>query len=208
MEKRFAKFISKILHPFYMPTYGLLILYNSFLKSFFSLHEKASSFLIVFSFTIFVPALIIVFLLQTKRISNFNISDRKERTIPFLCVFCCYVLCAIVLLSSPLKSSFISIFIIGSAISILFLTIISVWWKISAHLTGIGGLCGTILGSCLWLNFIPLNLFVFCILLAGILAYARIELKEHTLTQTIGGFSLGFICLFLSNLFFAWTNSI
>lgn len=204
MEKRFANFISKLLHPFLIPTYGLLILYNSFLKSFFSFHEKVISVSVVFFFTVFLPALIIVFLRRQKKISNFNISDRKERTTPFLYVFYCYMLCAIVLLSSQLESSFISVFIIGSAIAIRFLTTISVWWKISAHLTGIGGLCGTIFGSCLWINVVPLNLFVLCTLLAGILAYSRISLKEHTLAQTIGGFSLGFICLFLANLFFIW----
>jgi hypothetical protein len=206
METRFAELISRILHPFYMPIYGLLILYNSAFSTIFSGYEKITSLLILFLFTILFPALIILRFRKKRKISDFNISNRKERFIPFLCVFCCYVLCAVVFIRFHLIPSFLSVFLLGSAVSILFLILISFFWKISAHLTGIGGLCGTIFGTCLWLNINTLNLFVLCVLLAGVLAYARITLQQHSLAQTISGFLLGFTCLFLSNLFFVWVK--
>lgn len=202
MEKHFAEFVSRILHPFYMTTYGLLILFNSSLKLLFSTQEKAVTLIVLFIFTLLLPALIIFFLHKKKKISNFNISNRKERTIPFLCVFFCYMLCAVLLITFGLTPSFIPMLLIGSAFSILFLTLISFGWKISAHLTGIGGLCGTIFGTSLWLNVNTMNIFIIVILLSGVLAYARIVLKEHTLGQTLCGFLLGFFCLFLSNLIF------
>lgn len=202
MEKHFAEFVSRILHPFYMTTYGLLILFNSSLKLLFSTQEKAVSLIVLFIFTLLLPALIIFLLHKKKKISNLNISNRKERTVPFLCVFCCYILCTVVLISLGITPSFIPMLLVGSALSILFLTVISFGWKISAHLTGIGGLCGTIFGISWWLNVNTMNIFIIVILLSGILAYARIVLKEHTLGQSLCGFLLGFFCLFLSNLIF------
>lgn len=74
---------------------------------------------------------------------------------------------------------------------------INSFWKISAHLCGIGGLCGAFFGLS-WIfsaNNLPLMLTL--VLLSVLLGWARLECRAHTLPQLAAGFLLGFAGGFL-----------
>jgi membrane-associated phospholipid phosphatase len=83
-------------------------------------------------------------------------------------------------------------FALVSTISVVLVTIITIKWKISAHLTGIGGLTGMIFSLLLKTNGNLLIWFFISILLAGILGSARLVMDAHSPKQIYSGFAVGF----------------
>ncbi len=86
---------------------------------------------------------------------------------------------------------------VGSTLSLVIITLINTRWKISAHLSGIGGLTGGVFAYAYVLSINPLGLMILMILFSGLTALSRIELKAHTPGQTLAGFTIGFLMVFL-----------
>ena len=86
---------------------------------------------------------------------------------------------------------------VGSTLSLIAILLINRRWKISAHLSGIGGLTGGIFGYSYFLGINPLGLLVAMLVLSALTALSRIELKAHTPGQTLAGFTVGFLMVFL-----------
>ena len=60
-----------------------------------------------------------------------------------------------------------------------------------------GGLVGGIFGVAYVAAINPVWTIVAAIIISGLVAISRILLKAHTLSQVIGGFILGFLCVFI-----------
>ena len=89
---------------------------------------------------------------------------------------------------------------IGAMIALVAVTVINHWWKISAHLTGIGGLLGGICSFALYYGHLPITLIIITLVWALILMYARLYLQAHTPLQVVCGLLLGLLCTFIPNL--------
>ena len=137
-----ARIFSIILQPIFIPLYGVILL-TEFDPILFNLSISAKSliWLIVFLTTGIFPALIVGIGMKYGGVSDGFISDRTERPIPFFLTFLSYLLCAYLLSCVKLNSFYIAP-ILGAAASILVILPINYFWKISAHLSGMGGLCG------------------------------------------------------------------
>jgi hypothetical protein len=90
-------------------------------------------------------------------------------------------------------SSFISAFLLASAMSLLMVTIITGFWKISTHMTGMGGLTGLILALSYVFDADTMYYLVIVLFLSGLLAAARIRLDAHKPAEIYTGYILGFI---------------
>jgi membrane-associated phospholipid phosphatase len=95
---------------------------------------------------------------------------------------------------------FLLLVVIGAMVALLAVTVINHWWKISAHLTGIGGLLGGICSFALSYSMLPMALIIIVLVLSLLLMYARLYLNAHTPLQVIGGYLLGLICTFIPTL--------
>jgi membrane-associated phospholipid phosphatase len=73
-------------------------------------------------------------------------------------------------------------------------------WKISAHLTGIGGLLGGVCSFALYYSTLPLGLVITILTASLILMYARLYLHAHTPLQVVCGLLLGILSTFIPNL--------
>jgi membrane-associated phospholipid phosphatase len=91
---------------------------------------------------------------------------------------------------------------VGSAISIFIIVFINLKWKISAHTAGIGGLAGAIFGVSYRLAINPLWFLVVILSISALVAISRIGLRAHTPGQTLAGFVVGFLTVFLPCLYF------
>ena len=89
---------------------------------------------------------------------------------------------------------------VGAIAALLAVAIINRWWKISAHLTGIGGLLGGICSFSLCYVTLPIGLIITVLLLSLLLMYARLYLQAHTPMQVVCGYLLGLVCTFLPSL--------
>ncbi len=201
--KALANILSTIFHPLLMATYGCLLVFfgltNTIYYIFTPLKIKLIMTFIVFVFTFLLPALNLLILYKLKYVSSFRIEDRNERTFPLLMTSLCYFGLFYMIYDFNIWPA-IKLFILGGGICILFSAIVNMWWKISAHMIGIGGMFGVLMAICYYLQmpvFIPL---CFCVLLAGFIGFARLKLNAHSPEQVYLGFISG--CVLQFSLFF------
>src|SRR5438045_1896392 len=86
MNPRLARWISVLLHPVWMPTYALFILFRftHFLRVTVSPQMQWLIFAIVVINTIIIPLFITHLLFNRGWVRSFDMEDREERFIPYL----------------------------------------------------------------------------------------------------------------------------
>lgn len=198
-----ATIISNLFHPLLMATYGCLLVFfgltNTIYYMFTPLKIKLIITVIVFVFTFLLPTLNLLILYKLKYVSSLRIENRNERTFPLLMTSLCYFGLFYMIHDFNIWPA-IKLFILGGGICILFSAIANLWWKISAHMVGIGGMLGVLMAICYYMQmpvFIPV---CYCILLAGFIGFARLKLEAHTPAQVYVGFISGWLVQF--SLFF------
>lgn len=189
----FARIISIILQPIFIPLYGFILLteYDSVLSN-LPISAKSLIWLIVFLSTGIFPALIIGIGIKYGVITDTFVSNRHQRPIPFFLTFLGYLFGAYWLNRVGLSTFYIAP-IIGASVAILIMLPINYFWKISAHLSAMGGLCGGVFTFAMIYGTAPILFLVCLILLSGILSWSRIKLKAHTLGQVCCGWLNGFL---------------
>lgn len=201
--KIFARFMSSILSPLLVPTYGVLAaFYASALYLLIPVRTRIIVTAVTFIITGVIPMLAIGALYMTKRISDPGLNKQGERTIPYVITGLCYLGCAFYLhyIHAPL---WLWTFPVGGAAAVLVSIIVNHWWKISAHLAGMGGVTaiffriaadGIAMPGIIWWA-------TASVLLTGLLATSRIILGRHTLGQTLAGALNGFLWVYLLSAF-------
>lgn len=202
MSKLLAKIISIIFNPLLMPTYGLLILLNS--ETYFSMlpfHAKKVIFIIVFITTCLLPLAFLPLFMYQNLLKDFEMPTIKERIIPFSTMTILYFMGYLILNQMDVPSTIANVLLAG-AITILIMLLITLRWKISAHMAGIGALTGAII---IFSYYLKTNLIIFLlgsIFIAGLLGTSRLILNHHTPTQIYSGYGLGLTVLVLTFVFF------
>ena len=92
---------------------------------------------------------------------------------------------------------FMSGILIAALVVQLSCSFVNIWWKISTHSAGIGGVTGALLAFAFRFNFNPVWWLCLVILLAGAVGTSRIILRQHTVAQVIYGYLLGTLCGFI-----------
>jgi len=193
----FAKYFSAVFSPLFMPTYCMAMAMWVTTLSIIDERTRFISSLMVLCITAAIPVAILLGLLRAGKISNIDISNRKQRFIPVAACGLCYLAAAIYVyrLHAPL---WLSMMFVGAFIGAMICAIVSLWWKISAHGLGIGGLTGMlvrleVMHICLvdmlpWISAI--------IILGGILGLCRVVLGAHNTLQFITGEILGALAVY------------
>lgn len=197
MTKTIAHIVSAILHPMLMPTYGLLIIFQINSSMFLlPLEAKRIILLIVGINTLVLPLLMIPIFQRLSIIKSIQMHEHKERIIPLAFTIIPYIFSFYFLKRLPIASE-ISLFMLGAAITLAIIFIISIWWKISIHMVGIGGIAGLLFGLSQKAYFNIMWFLLAIIIIAGIVAWARLAVKAHEPAQVYAGFSLGWTCVAL-----------
>ena len=195
--KTFLKIITYIFQPLLMATFGMILLMQLPLFQLFPTSYRIFAILGTVLFTCILPVLTITFMMKNRQISDVFISKREERTMPYLFSLLAYIFWVLFLwrtLQFPMEFVLLAI---GSVLSVVLMVFINLKWKISAHTAGMGGLVGGIFGVAYVAAINPVWTIVAAIIISGLVAISRILLKAHTLSQVIGGFILGFLCVFI-----------
>ena len=189
--KRASNIISYVFHPVFMPLFGIFLILNSGIYS-VNIPSDFTRFiyLIVILTNSILPLSFLPALIYFKNIRTFEMGERRERFIPlFFTTICFYLTYHIISRVSPV--TFINMFLLSTVVTVLVLTLISIFWKISLHMAGIGGIAGTVV--ILSISFSLDTSFLLCgiILLAGIIGSARLAVTNHTPMQLFIGFVTG-----------------
>lgn len=194
MEKHFAKIFSVLFHPLIMTSLGLLILFNSGTSlSVVQPEVKKVSMIVVFLFTCIFPIGLMVMLYLTKMIKDFELSDKRERTLPIALTIVLFLFTFFVMRGIPqLERGHVS-YLLSPSVGMLLILAINNYMKPSVHMLGLGGLLGMLLVIIVFYR-APLQLgFAITILAAGITGSARLILKLHTPKELLVGLLIGFL---------------
>ncbi len=200
----FFKIISYIFQPLLIPTFSVVMLMQLSIYDVVGNYYKIFAIFGTFLFTAFLPALPILIMYHKGQIKDLFISEKKDRTIPYLFAFLSYLFW-IIFLSQILDfpTSFVAI-AIGTVISIFLMIFINLKWKISAHGAGMGGFVGALIAVSFILNINPLSLIILSLIISALVIISRIYLKAHTFSQALAGFSLGAACVILSSFIYSF----
>ena len=186
-----ARFVSWALHPFLQPLYLVSLLLTCTVFAGYSVRMRLYLVGVVVLYTMIIPALSLGVLRMSGRLSDFRIDNRSERIIPLLIGAICYFLCALTL-GKIESSAFLRKLMLAAACCELLCLFVSLRWKISLHLTGLGALTAMLVV----MNLIGVgNLFgPMCAVVAasGLLASARLYLGCHNGMQVFAGYCGGF----------------
>lgn len=117
--------------------------------------------------------------------------DRKDRYIPIIITFFLFVFCFYLIRRIDIPNMFYS-FMLGVIICLLITFFITIRFKISMHMVGLGGLVALITFISFYLKVNLSFYLILVILFTGITGTARLLLKAHTQVEVYTGFVLGF----------------
>jgi hypothetical protein len=176
-----------------MPLYGFAILLNirSWIAYTLFPQLRTALYILVLITTFILPALTVLMLWRRRYVTSLDMRNRRERNWPYIFALAYYLLGWMLLRKLPLPSLFGNI-IMGASVAILVAFVINLKWKISIHMTGIGGLAGMFYGFAMIYNLPVLLPLMVLAVVAGLTGSARLALQIHTPSQVYAGFILGF----------------
>lgn len=195
-----ARVISMLFTPFYLPIIGLIALFTFSYMSIFPWAYKLQVLIMVYLFTILLPSLMIHFYRRYQGWSLIELGQRERRMVPYILSIVCYFTCIYIMERLHMPHFIISIVIAALMVQII-CALINVWWKISTHTAAIGGVGGALFAFAEYLDFNPVWWLCVVFIVAGILGTCRMVLRQHSLSQVVGGFWVGFVCAAIAILF-------
>lgn len=200
MGEKLAKFISVLFHPLLIPTFmlaGVMYYFPALLN--FDFSNSVRLLALVFITTFLIPIVGIAILKFTNNITGFEMQHRKERITPFVFTSLFYIVTTYLFYDRYNFPIEVLAIFGGITLSVVVVTVITLFWKVSAHSMGISGALGGFLA--LVLNNPDTSLWIpmtFCFWACGLIATARLQLKAHTPSQVWVGLLAGFIITFIS----------
>lgn len=157
-------------------------------------------FIALYSFIF--PSLFTYWLYRRGKVQDLELSQLKDRRLPYASavVFLGFLAYTFYYKSPELVSVAIILGAIGFIVFII--AVVSLFWQVSAHAAGMGGLVG-FLGTLMLIydeQFLKIPFFI-SLLLAGMVISSRLQLGAHTPSQSYIGFGIGLVVSIASAFF-------
>jgi hypothetical protein len=203
VERAIALVISIVFQPLIVPTlvFGLILFGVPEASSVPASFKLRIFYLIVLS-TLVIPMLTIFGLRLSGTVKSLHMHTIKDRAIPFS-VTTVYFLMTVYFMFKineldPILWQSLGVI----ALVVLVLTVVTFFWKMSAHMTGIGGLVAIVVVLGLkFTNFQVLYPLLLSLLLSGVVGSSRLYLDAHKPVEIYAGFIFGFLACFVG---FLW----
>ena len=185
----FPSLISRIFDPFI----GFILLFSvAGIRSGVMGWDLLSLMGILFFTMILPPGLLLWWAVKTKRVTNWDISNRKQRIWAF--VILAFLLCidSVIMqtVGTPLMNQVFRFFLVLFAGFFL----ITLRWKLSGHLS-------TVSVIALFFTYWYGGIFFLLFALIPLMGWARLVLKRHTIGEVIMGTVYPFLVFFLARIF-------
>ena len=201
--KALAMFFSYVFHPILIPMYAMwfIVFVHPSYSSGFSAGQKAQVLFITALNLVFFPLLSVLLLKAVGFIDSIFLKTRRDRIIPYMACGIFFFWGYTIFSKQPdVYPVIISSFILGVFLASSGGLIANIYFKISMHAIGMGGLCGLfiiIANSNTMLMSWPLSLVI---LLSGIVCTARLLVSDHTQKDIYAGFFIGLLAQFAAAL--------
>ena len=189
---RLAQFISIIGHPLFMPIYTMVLIFefNPYIDLQLPKNIQVIVLIILSVFTILLPIITAIILQKLGVVKSIYMKTAEERKWPFLLSVLWYYLGFELLTNVTLPVS-LYLIMIGAITIVLIAHFITLHWKISVHMLGVGGVIGAMIGLSQRFEFNHFYLILFLFFIAGMIGYARLKTNSHNYRQVYAGFILG-----------------
>ena len=199
--KAFANFFSYIFHPIFIPIYAIAFLVFVHPSYFTGFSEKRKIMTVVISSVnlVFFPLLSVALLKAVGFIDSIFLRTRKDRIIPYMACGIFFFWAYTVFNKQNIYPPILSSFILGIFLAASAALIANIYFKISMHAIGVGGLIGlciVIANSQTMLMTWPLAL---ALLIAGIVCTARLIVSDHTQRDIYLGLALGLLAQLIAS---------
>lgn len=138
-----------------------------------------------------LPMLYGAFVYKTKRISNADITERKERVLPFIVIMFIYgvYLLETIFFDAPAIFETLAVYFFTLA---FLLSVVTIFWKVSVHTAGVTQFVAllTILIGSQALLLSPLIVFT---------GWLRIKMRSHDIWQVLGGVVVALVGVFIAS---------
>ena len=203
MMQHISRFMSGIFSPLLTPSYGVFLALWVSILCYQQLGTRLVVMLMIFGITCVIPMIAIGLLHNFKLIEDRSLDERKERHLPYIIAILCHTAATIYLVNVHAPSWLVA-FMGGVILTCTISLFVNIWWKISAHCAGTGGL----LALLFFLHSEGLEAFdlfwLICIaiIICGVVGSARIYEERHTFWQVAAGFINGYYSVkILMNIF-------
>ncbi len=193
MKKIFSEIISFVFHPLFVPLYAIFLLFSTDSRMGY-LHSSLKNYIYgIFIIAVIIIPLIMVLAFQSLGlISSLMMEKKRERVLPLLVLTISSLSTYIFLRTGGIVPKVVLFFIYSISINAFITSIVSWFWKISTHMVGAGGVLAYILFVAL-VYWIDMDLiFAPLVLIIGLIAFARLYLQKHSLSEVYVGFLQGF----------------
>lgn len=191
-----ARIMSMIFTPFYLPIVGLIALFIFSYMSLLPMMYKLVMLAMVYLLTVVAPSLLIHLYRLCQGWTSHELGRKERRLVPYIISIVCYFACFF-WMEYRNTPRIISIIVVVALTIQMVCALINIWWKISTHTAAIGGVAGGLVSYSIAFSFNPLWWLCFVLILAGAVGTARMILRQHSLSQVVGGFLIGAACAIL-----------
>lgn len=185
-----SRILSSVFRPIYYPTLGFVVMlcctYLSFLP--WGYHVWVLSMVILF--TVLLPMAGIEFYRKFQGWKTIQLREREKRMIPYVITLCCYLL-QIYFMHKFSMPRIMSGIIVASIFIQCACILMNMYWKVSLHAAGSGGVIGAIAAYSVLFNFNPVWWLCVSVLVSGLVMTSRMLLRQHTLAQVLVGTLVG-----------------
>ncbi len=191
--------ISFLMHPLPLPSlmFGLVIIFAPELMLVNAQEIRWQLMGLLFLTTFAIPALSVFTMRMFGNISSLTMTRREDRRLPFLFVTAIYLVITAFFFRTFPHLPFVNLAIAGITLSLIVMTAVSLYWKISAHGIAAGGVTGFMTGLAQhYQNPTLIYPLIILVLLSGAVMWARLYLQHHKPAEVWVGWFTGFIiCL-------------
>ncbi len=199
----FAHLFSFVFHPLFVPFYvvAFLIYYHPSYFSGFSDNTKLSLLLTTALNTIFFPAFAVLLMKGLGFIKSVFLKTQQDRIGPYLSSMIFYFWAARIFFKfQPELSPVLATFMTGVFLTTVVALLSNIYFKISMHAIGCGGLLGIfliIMNSNTMLMTWPLSI---ALLITGMVCSSRLLVSDHTQKEIYFGLITGLLCQFAAGI--------
>jgi hypothetical protein len=201
--RKLALLISVVFQPLLMPSLVFGLLFFGVPQA-TSLPEafKVRIFYLIVCATLLIPVVLMLGLRWSGYVKSLHFEEKSDRRVPFILVTLFYVLTTYFLKEKTELDPILwqGMGVITAAVALL--TGVTYFWKMSAHLTGIGGvLAVTGIMGLYFPSVTVAYLLVAALVLGGGIASSRLYLDAHRPAEVYVGLLVGFVTCWIG---FSW----
>lgn len=201
MMSNIARIISFVFHPIFIPLYSILIITYLFDYRYEYVPQKTWNLTIttVMAMTMLMPALVVFIMKKLNLVSDYDISQQKQRIFPYLIFFFFYLM-TFMTIKPKLNSSYVFMedsllasVLLGATISLAIAFFMNNFYKVSVHTMGVTNLFTLVCLLSRDTQKMTFVLLLITLIAVGLTGSSRIYLRAHTTKEVYFGLICGIV---------------